>query len=184
MIWLLTMLLAGPADKAPARPVDAGKSMSMSALPATATAMLEAETRRIRTHNKRVMKLLSEGLRRSPTFADLVVKLHSTDVIVYIEPTFGLPPEMAGRILLQTVSGNQRYLRMQVRSTLQGDHMIAVIAHELRHALEVAAEPTVTNDAGLESLYRRIGRVSHGTNAFDTDDAVMVGRTVAIELIG
>ena len=73
--------------------------------------------------------------------ARLVTALHQTDVIVYVEPTFGLPEDMAGRLLFSAVAGNQRYLRIQVRATVQGDQLISLIGHELKHALEVATDP-------------------------------------------
>ena len=46
------------------------------------------------------VKLIDEGVRRSRTFAQLVNEVHTTDVIVYVEASFGLPPEVSGRILL------------------------------------------------------------------------------------
>jgi hypothetical protein len=61
--------------------------------------------------------------------------------------------------------------------------MIALIAHELRHALEVAADRSVVNDLALVALYRRIGHISHSTHAFDTEAAEKTGRQVRDELI-
>jgi hypothetical protein len=184
MIWLLALLLGGPGDPArPNAPV-VPPSVTRTASPATPEAILAAETRRVRTTNRRMEKLLREGVRRSPTFAGMVTRVQETDVIVYLEPSFGLPPEVAGRILLQTIAGNQRYLRVQVRSTLQGDQMIAVIAHELQHALEVAGDPGVVDDVGLVALYRRIGHNSVGGHSYDTDAARSAGNIVRDELIG
>jgi hypothetical protein len=184
MIWFVTLAIAsalgGPAVDPDPRPA----SVPVALRPVSAASLLAADSRRIRSSNTRVSKLLDEGVRRSRTFADLVMKIHGSNVIVYVEPSFGLPVEMAGRILLQTVAGNQRYLRIHVRATLQGDQMIAVIAHELRHALEVADDPSVVNDAGLTALYRRIGHISTGTHGFDTDAAQDAGRRVRDELIG
>jgi hypothetical protein len=183
MIWLLALMMAGPGDAAPAKPPVVTRSVTRLA-PARPEDILALETRRVRTINRRTEKLLREGMRRSRTFAELVARLQQTDVIVYVEPSFGLPPEIAGRILLQATAGNQRYLRMQVRSTLQGDQMIAVIAHELQHALEVAADPTVVDDAGLVALYRRIGHASLSSHSYDTEAARSAGHAVRDELIG
>jgi hypothetical protein len=62
--------------------------------------------------------------------------------------------------------------------------MIAVIAHELQHAVEVAGDPGVVDDAGLVALYRRIGHNSAGGHSYDTDAARTAGHTVRDELIG
>ena len=88
----------------------------------------------------------------------------------------------AGRILFAGTAGNQRYLRVQVSNTLATDQMIAVIAHELRHALEVAAEQTVVDEKALESFYRRIGDSPHVGGGYDTEAARVAQRTVRQEL--
>jgi hypothetical protein len=184
MIWFVTLAITSTLGGPPVDPVARSASVPPTLHPVSAATLLAAESRRVRSSSTRVSKLLDEGVRRSRTFADLVTRIHSTNVIVYVEASFGLPVEMAGRIVLQTVAGNQRYLRVQVRATLQGDQMIAVIAHELRHALEVADDASVVNDAGLTALYRRIGHISNGTQGFDTDAAQDAGRRVRDELIG
>jgi hypothetical protein len=183
MILLLTLMLAGGPGAAGAAPA-IDRPVAVVARPLSAEAMLTSAERRIRSGNARITKLLSDGVRRSPTFADLVTTLHQTNVIVYVEPLNNLPPGIAGRILLQTVAGAQRYLRVQVRATLPGDQLISVIAHELRHALEVAGDPAVVDDAGLTVLYRRIGHVTYGAHGFDTDAARETGRRVWHELMG
>ncbi len=182
MIWLVTLMLASTPGAAPT--ATAGSPPIPAALRISAEALLAADTRRIRAANGRVATLVTQGVRRSRTFAELIVKIHQTNVIVYVESSFGLPPEMAGRLLLQGVAGKERYLRVQVRATLPGDQLISVIAHELRHALEVADDPLVVDEAGLLALYRRIGQVSAGTNSYDTDAARVAGQTVRDELVG
>ena len=182
MLWLFTLALAGAVTGGPAPDVPAPIVVLTPAV--QAARLLAAETRRIRPATPRVSQILSDGIRRSPTFAKLVTDIHDTNVIVYVEATFNLPPDMAGRILLTGVAGEHRYLRVQVHATLQGDQMISVIAHELRHALEVAAERTVVDDKGLAALYKRIGDVPHVGGGYDTEAARRAGRTVRNELIG
>ncbi|MGH9371392.1 MAG: hypothetical protein ACRD15_07670 [Vicinamibacterales bacterium] len=183
MIWLLTLALTGPGHA-----TGAGHEGARSLAPApraiAVEEMLTAESRRIRSGSARITTLLADGVRRSKTFADLVTKIHQTNVIIYIEQSFGLPPDMNGRILLQTFAGNQRYLRIQVRVPLQSDQTIAVIAHELHHALEVADDPAVVDEAGLVELYLRIGHRSHGVDGYDTEAARAAGQLVRRELIG
>ena len=135
-----------------------------------------------------VMWAEPDGRRRllapSDAVADLVTAIHASNVIVYVEPSFSLPADMAGRILLQTTAGEERYLRIQVRATLANDQLISVIGHELRHAVEVAADTSVVDDAGLRALYKRIGHVSNANRGYDTDAAQDTGRKVRAELVG
>ena len=184
MLMLLTLAFAGAMAGDPA-PASTPVKVIAPTPSAIAASLLAADTRRIRGATARVKHLIDDGVRRSRTFAELVSELHTTDVIVYVEASFTLPAEVSGRILLAGAAGDQRYLRVQVRATLQGDQMIATIAHELRHALEVAGDRTVIDTKGLVALYRRIGDSVHaGGGGFDTEAARVAGRRVREELLG
>jgi hypothetical protein len=81
------------------------------------------------------------------------------------------------------LSGQQRYLRVQVAVTMNPDEMISIIAHELRHAIEVADAPDVRNETGLVKLYERIGRKSGVPHCYETDAAQDAARHVRRELV-
>ena len=183
MSWFLTLTLAGTIAGSPS-PATNMPAIAAPPPAAIAARLLAADTRRIRAVTPRVTQLIAEGIKRSRTFANLVADVHRTNVIVYVEATFGLPPDVAGRILFAGTAGEQRYLRVQVRSTLQGDQLIAVIAHELRHALEVAAESSVRDEKGLAAFYKRIGDTPHPGGGYDTEAARGAQRVVRNELIG
>jgi hypothetical protein len=146
--------------------------------------VLSAPDRRVRSTDPKVVQLLETGMQRSPTFASLVRSVSKTDVIVYIERVRVLPQSLAGRLLLLPVAGNQRYLRIQVRSDLPRPDLIALIGHELRHALEIAQEPTVRDNSSMISLFQRIGRSGHDMHSFDTTAAQTTGWRVRQELAG
>lgn len=182
MSWLLSLVVSGVLSHGAA----AGPHSSPDVRPVSARSLedvLTASSRRIRSSERRISKLLLDGVRRSKTFADLVSRVHDTDLIVYIEMSHQLPPETVGRILMQGAAGGQRYVRVQVRALLQGDQIIAVLGHELHHALEVAQDASVVDEATFSTLYRRIGHSSQGP-AFDTDGARLTGIRVRDELLG
>ena len=77
-----------------------------------------------------------------------------------------------------------RYLRIQVTGHPQSNEMIALVGHELRHALEVAESPAVRDQASLIALYERIGHRSSGAHHYDTVAAQDTGRQVRAELAG
>ena len=183
MSWFLMLSLAAAvsADPSPAsKPSVAVVAPSPAAI---ASNLLASNNRRVRGATPLVTKLIAQGIERSRTFATLVNDIHQTNVIVYVEATFALPPEVAGRILFAGTAGAQRYLRVQVRTTLQGDQMIAVIAHELRHALEVAGEDSVVDEKALAAFYKRIGDSAHGDGAYDTEAARVAQRVVRNERV-
>ncbi len=145
--------------------------------------LMTDEHRHVRAVDGRIGGALADGLSRSPTFAELVVALDRSDVIVYIESDRRLAPSLAGRMLLAATPHGARYLRIQIALSLKGDDLIAVIGHELRHALEVA-ESEVRDDVSLIALYQAIGRAAHGLHSYDTIAAQNAGRQVLTELTG
>jgi hypothetical protein len=186
MHWLLVatlsgaMVASGPrSDPSPARTAPLPRPTS-----AEIDLLLHAPDRRVRTTDARLAKMLAVGARRSETFAGLLAAIARTDVIVYIEPAKGMPSKLDGRLLLLPISNNQRYLRIQVRSTLSRDETVPLIGHELRHALEVAENPAVRDQAAMIELYERIGDTSWGLHAYDTAAARTTARQVKTELEG
>ena len=187
MLWLLTASLSG-ALIVSAPPRDTSPARTTSPLPRPTRAeidhLLHAPDRRVRSTNARVAKMLELGARRSSTFAGLLAAIGRTDVIVYVEAGDTMPSKVDGRLALVPVANSQRYLRIEVRTTLPREELIPLIAHELRHALEVAEEPCVWDQAGMAELYRRIGETSGGVHAYDTAGARETGRQVRVELAG
>jgi hypothetical protein len=183
MTWFLTLTLAGALAGSPPSHAKTPLSVAAPSPAEVAESLLAADTRRLRAATPRVGALIAEGIRRSRTFAGLVADLHQTNVIVYVETSMGLPHDVAGRILFASAAGDQRYLRVQVRATLTRDAAIAVIAHELRHALEVAGEDSVVTDKALESFYRRVGDTPHAGGGYDTQAARDAQRIVRSELM-
>ncbi len=172
MTWMSTLVLTVPP---PAR--------AASALPpAQIDALLTSPLRRVRTTDARMARLLEEGLRRSSTFGDLVLALHRTNVIVYIQSTPDLPSTLAGRLLLMSGPHAQRYLRIQVRAGTPRNDMIALIGHELRHAIEIGEATDVRDEPTMIGLYERIGVRSTGAHSYDTRAAQDTGRRVRLEL--
>jgi hypothetical protein len=172
-----TIALAVPRDAAPA-------STFAPLTPAQVQAVMSSPKRHVRAVGSSIERIIAEGLRRSGTFAQLVVALNSTDVIVYIETGRGLPSTVAGRMLLAAGPANQRYLRIQVNGRSRSNELIALIAHELRHALEVAESPDVRDQQSLIALYERIGHPGRAQHTYDTLAAQNTGKKVRTELTG
>jgi hypothetical protein len=163
---------------------EAAPASAMSPLSrAHVRAIMASPTRHVRAVDKRMAAILADGMRRSGTFAQLVLALNRSDVIVYIEATRGLPATLSGRLMLAAGSEGQRYLRIQITPDSHPHDLIALVGHELRHALEVAESPDVRDEASLIALYQRIGH-SQGRHHYDTIAAQDAGKQVRTELRG
>ena len=174
------LMLTAPSDPPPSDPPPSDPRASV---PAPSYALLVAPNRRVRAADARVKQYLAAGLERSATFARLLTTLNDSDVIVYIERVPTLPRETMGRLTIVPVANGPRYLRIQIRSDLSGMEAIALIGHELRHALEVAEAPRVRDTGGLIELYERIGHSTGGDHVYDTNAAQDTGRQIRKELL-
>ena len=149
--------------------------------PMTESALLDAPTRHVRTTDPAIKSLLKRGLRQSATFASLVARLQQSDLIVYVEGIDRLPNAIEGRLLILPVPRGVRYVQIQIRLRGALDDSIALLGHELQHAVEVAQASDVRDEKGLARLYQRIG-VSGGAHVYDTAAAQQTGRIVRREL--
>jgi hypothetical protein len=142
---------------------------------------LDAPTRHVRTTDRAISRLLARGYRRSPTLAGLITKLQHSDVFVYIEQVPRLPGALEGRLMMLPRAHDHRYVRIQIALRGAPEDTIALLGHELRHALEVAEAPSVGDQEGLARLYERIG-ITGGAHQYDTMAAQQTGRLVRKEL--
>jgi hypothetical protein len=75
---------------------------------------------------------------------------------------------------------SNRIIHVKVVPRADERDLIGSIGHELRHAIEVLGDPTVTNNLAMRQFYMREGR-QMGT-AFETDAAVRAGERVRAEV--
>lgn len=140
---------------------------------------------RVRTTDARSADLLQRGIERSPILRDLVAAIEAMPVMVYVVLDDDLPTGLDGRTTLLSGNGKHRYLRVSLKRQLPESVFIGVLAHELEHVREIAAEPAVTDADSLTRFYRRIGdeRQVRGLLAFETEGARRVGDLVRREVL-
>ena len=103
----------------------------------------------IRTTDRRLIRLLHDGMRGSETFRRLVDRLRRSDVIVYVECGGGRDRSSDGRLTFVSAVGGLRYVHVRVARLAAADVQIALIGHELQHAVEIANAPNVVDASSL-----------------------------------
>ena len=138
----------------------------------------------IRSTDRRLRSLLEEGQRMSPTLRALVARLQASDVVVYLQCDGPAAPD--GRLTFLSSIGGYRYLVVRI-SRFPRMQQIAIMAHELQHAVEIAETPAIVDGPSLVREYKRIGYINQWSNlpgvAFDTQAAVRAGEQVLKELM-
>jgi hypothetical protein len=149
----------------------------------------EAQERRfnfphLRPLETRIRKAIADGIHGSATFRELVAQVEASDLIVHVEPDCTMRDRVQGKLIFVTAAGGVRYLRMRLACTVTGVRQIAILGHELRHAVEVADAPWVVDESSLAEEYRRIGFPSRGGDgtAFESRAAIDAGERVLREL--
>jgi hypothetical protein len=154
--------------------------------PATASGLIEhGMAFHVRTTDARLRRLIDEGLRTSPTFRSIVDRLIGTDVIVHLQCDPVAPPHVDGRLTFSAKAGGFRYIVVRLRHQANPVLFIGLLAHELRHAVEVADTPAIVDSLSLAREYARIGYVRGNTPeamSFDTDAAIDAGYRVVAEI--
>ena len=128
-------------------------------------------------------ELLASARERSSIVATLLEQLDGTDVIVYV--TDLAAPSGHGplsHMVYLTNDASSRYVLVRIDHwRVSPVERIALLGHELQHALEVASAPEVRDSLGLKGLYKRIGWESQ-KDRYESEAAKAVGNRVRSEL--
>jgi hypothetical protein len=161
-------------------------ALFLAAWPAFASAAPPSD-RPVRSTDAALLALVAEAADRSPTFAGLVAAIQQSHGIVYVEAGSCAFGHLNGCLLPYVApSGGNRYLRVVVtmdRHRVGRDQQLALIAHELRHALEVLEHDDVVDVRTMQRMYDRIGEPIAGSQARETAEARAAGDAVMAELL-
>ena len=143
---------------------------------------------RVKAVNPVQRALLRHGYDRSATFRQLIADIEGSSWMVFVQ-TGRCPEKTSLACLLHFVGqfDGSPYVRVIVNQEQRHpDNVIASLAHELRHALEIIQAVNVHSAADVRDLFRRIGWVSVKTpevETYETKQAVDVGEAVRRELM-
>ena len=135
----------------------------------------------LRPVGDRATTLLARGRGESTTFCELVTRLDTSDLIIYItvDPFWEGPFPSTLRFV--TESGGRRYVRISLTARDTNTKLIPWLGHELQHAVEVAEHADITSPESLAKYFAVYETsVSHG--AYESAAAVSVQGRIAVEL--
>ncbi|HWF84126.1 MAG TPA: hypothetical protein VG222_04750 [Vicinamibacterales bacterium] len=143
----------------------------------------------VRTASPPLRGLIDDGLARSETLRELVDRLNASDVVVYIscgairsDSALGF----GGWLQFVSHASGVRYARAQLNCGLPHDRQIALLGHELRHAVEVAEAPEIVDVLSFGRYFAGHGfEVSEDMRhrTYETDAAQLAQRFVRRDLL-
>ena len=135
----------------------------------------------VRALQPRGARLLEEGMRRTAAMRELVDDLRKTDVVVYVDLDPNEPGNLEGNLRFRGAAAGARYVRVWLQPRRCDKTLMVVLAHELRHALEVGAAPEVHDAETFKALYAAVGKTAR-PGRYETDAAQQMGERVRKEL--
>jgi hypothetical protein len=131
--------------------------------------------------------LVEELADRSATVRGLIDRLQTSNVIVYVRHQTLEDGGLDGRTGLLGASPTHRFLVVELACGRSYLTQLVTLAHELRHAVEIAEAGDVFDVRTLAAHYERIGqRMSRsvGRQTFETRGAADAAAQVRRELLG
>ena len=148
-------------------------------LPLSAVAQPPARTASHVRPEHALVSFVTDSAHRSPTISTLLNQIEARDITVYIRLRVFTDCYLQGRTsLVATVEGH-RYLVIELAESLSAFQRISVFGHELFHAAEIGAEPSIVDARTLAGFYTRVGWLvddSRGRRSFETAGAAEAGR--------
>jgi hypothetical protein len=185
MVCILLATLRMPMTRPRILPLATAGLLAIMCRPATAIAQDESKPAPHVRPEKGLRALVDEAARRSPEVRALIDQLEDLDVTVYIRVRAFDQLDLDGQIALLAGATSHRYLVIELACGRLAVVQMATLGHELFHATEIAAEPTVVDAQSLAALYTRIGIQTGGKagrRTFETAAAAAAGERTRREL--
>jgi hypothetical protein len=125
--------------------------------------------------------ILEEGLCSSATLRSLVATLETSDLIVYVNVRRLSSRGLAGGLQFVAATATSRVLRIVIGLTVDRTARIALLGHELQHAVEVAGAPNIRSSTALADYYRSHGVPGATQHAYETEAARLTAERIRRE---
>ena len=139
---------------------------------------------RVRALDARAQEWIRVGTTQSPTFRALLARLAASDLILYVEIVDGIIGGSAGRLYFVTATPSVRYVRIELVAHGNVREMVALVGHELQHAVEVANARQVRDRQALALLYLGMDENAMSGSRYDSVAARVTEERVRNEVAG
>jgi hypothetical protein len=127
--------------------------------------------------------LVTMAQAKSQTVRDLLAKLEQTDVVAYVHVATVPSGTPESSLRFGARSSRQRFVVVQVSNTAEALDQIALLGHELQHAVEMASARWVVDQGGMRSFFRAMGWRAKGSSfGVETSAALGAERRIHLEL--
>jgi len=146
-------------------------------------AVLERSSFHVRSTDPRALAWIQGGAEGSQTFRELLNRLSTSDLIVYVQVVDRLNNAF-GHTYIVKATETVRYVRVEVVPSGNFAEMIALVGHELQHAVEIAGAPKVRDRQTLAQFYLSKAENWGGADRYDSVEARVTEERVKRELLG
>jgi hypothetical protein len=146
------------------------------------TSLAAARAFHVRSLDAQVQRWIAIGASQSRTFTNILDRLAASDVIVYVQVVDSIPAGVTGQLRFVASKETVRYLRIDLASGGTTADMVALLGHELQHAVEIAETPRVKDSQAMATLYLHLGGLHANGGKYDSLAARIVGERIRAEL--
>jgi hypothetical protein len=147
------------------------------------SAVLERAAFHVRSTDPRALAWIRGGAEGSQTFRELLDRLSDSDLIIYVQVVDHLMNAIGHTYIVKSTE-TVRYVRIEVVLSGNFGEMVALVGHELQHAVEIAGAPQVRDRQTLAHFYLSKAENWGGVTHFDSVEARMTENRVKRELLG
>ena len=140
----------------------------------------------VRAETAGMKRLIADGTAGSASFRALVDVINQSDLIVYVRCRLFSEHEQRGRLGLVQATGARRFAVIEIACYQPYREQLALLAHELQHAVEIASAPWVVDTRTFAQFYAAIGELVRSdawARAYETKAAVAQAQRVRLELL-
>lgn len=181
LLFLVTSLwLTGCASTAAVRPVFRLADASHARRPSEQMPRCFV---RVRAEHAETRRLLAQGYRWSPTFRRVLSIIEQSELLVYVFHRRITKVRVGGHLQVMGEANGTRIVFIFINPNLPFLRSIAMIAHELQHAVEIANVRDVVDQQSLARHYERNSTPDRWFGKrYDTAAARAIERVVLAEL--
>lgn len=157
--------------------------MALVVVAGAATAGPSSPDPRLRPAEASAQALVADAVSRSAVVRDLADRLRETNVVAYVRVGPCVEGERDSSIHFLGRSKYERFMVIKINETLSSDRQVALVGHELQHAVDMAKASWITEPFRMQQYFTLVGwKLGYPEHGFETLSALQTERKVGQEL--